>query len=458
MKINRQGLDSIVTALRREIAELRCIVNEDTAALKSTVESVKVEVQHQNMVIKEKVEVHHKESVMKEMTTKILKEIVEDKHSAFHSSPYIQYCAPCLVRRKSKKTNHVPFFSRLFCAVVATSFHAAGGFGKALFMHEIEDMQEELLDHINEIQIKLTKRVDVDGLKARISFNENENAILRERLKQARAESSESRARIERLEAELGLKPITGVVEKMRSSSRGSLKSRPKTPCDARVEHETSTSGRLQSKWTKAASKVTTHIRQNVHKTAIEELRDLVWAMGQKIAAATSRVNEIGKKVDQRVEGLSSETYSLARELARHEQNYRLFTKRNKEIFSRLVDNQIKVHRAGGGAGGVVGPLTVMVAPTPCRPSPRPQTAGPVARRATLARRPQSARHRNQNARRPQSARVSIHTTLFEDMLALQKELQNTPGTIRTTTGPGAATSSPTARSVSRKRRPQSAR
>ena len=114
--------------------------------------------------------------------------------------------------------------------------------------------------------------------------------------------------------------------------------------------------------------------------------------------------------------------------------------------------------QAGRGAGEAVGTLTVTVAPTPCRPSPRPQTAGPVARRATLARRPQSASHRNRNARRPQSARVSIDTTLFEDMLALQKDLQNTPARTRTTTRPRVATSDPTARSVSRKRRPQSAR
>ena len=95
-------------------------MNEDTAALKSTVESVKVEVQHQNTVIREKVEVHHKEeSVIKEMTTKILQEIVEDKHSAFRLSAYIQYYAPCLLRPKTRKTYHVPFFSLLFCAVVA---------------------------------------------------------------------------------------------------------------------------------------------------------------------------------------------------------------------------------------------------------------------------------------------------------------------------------------------------
>lgn len=46
---------------------------------------MKVEVHHQSTVIKENIEVHHNQSVVKEMTTKVLREMMEDESSAFRS-------------------------------------------------------------------------------------------------------------------------------------------------------------------------------------------------------------------------------------------------------------------------------------------------------------------------------------------------------------------------------------
>ena len=315
-------------------------------------------------------------------------------------------------------------------------------------MNEMDEVREELLGEIARTKEELTNSVDMDSLVARLNFNEHENTILRERLKQARADASESRARIERLEAELGLGPFKGGPENPSSWSRRRTTAKPKTPYDARVEHEQRSKARPESKWTQAASKVKAHVREKVQKTAIGELRDLVRSIGEKVATAGSRVAEIGKEVNERVDGLGSETYALARELARHEQNYRFFTKRNKELFSRLVENQISAHSAGG-RNATDGRADATSEPArPQRPSPRPQTAGPIARRAFLSRRPQSARTQNRNARRPKSARLAADTT-FEDMLALRRELQDSPRAERV-----AARSRPT----SRARRPQSAR
>ena len=76
-----QHLDTLISELRRELGEVLNAVQLDTKALKDTVGAVKVQVHHQNTIIKEKVEVHHKESVVKEMTTKVLRELIRDDAS-----------------------------------------------------------------------------------------------------------------------------------------------------------------------------------------------------------------------------------------------------------------------------------------------------------------------------------------------------------------------------------------
>ena len=275
---------------------------------------------------------------------------------------------------------------------------------------------------ISKAKQQVVTEIDVEALKARISFNENENIILRTRLKEAKAEAIESRKRIERLEEELGIKPFCDESNPLSSQPHRKVRLSRSPPYDARIEHEHGLKAQRASNWNRVASKVKVRAHEIVQRTAIGELRGIVQSMAKRIADAFAKVSELEKTSNDRFDNISSETYALARELARHQQDYRCFARQNKDIFSRLVENQIKVQSSGVVSSAENN--TGSVRKTPCRPSTRPQTAGPVIRQAALNLRPQSSRIQSGKARRPQSARIAIDRT-FKDMLALRKELQD---------------------------------